>query len=58
MRRLAARVPRPKLHMIRFHGVLAPHAATQDAIFAEHTTSSREQVIRHAKVSAGTRRPT
>src|SRR5215831_904837 len=26
MRRLAALVPRPRLHLIRFHRVLAPHA--------------------------------
>ena len=26
MKRLAARVPRPRLHLIRFHGVLAPNA--------------------------------
>ncbi len=26
LQRLAALVPRPRLHLIRFHGVLAPHA--------------------------------
>ena len=26
MQRLAALVPRPRLHLIHFHGVLAPHA--------------------------------
>jgi hypothetical protein len=26
MQRLAARVPRTRLHLIRFHGVLAPNA--------------------------------
>jgi hypothetical protein len=26
MQRLAALVPRPRLHLIRYHGVLAPHA--------------------------------
>src|SRR3954467_564927 len=26
MQRLAGLVPRPRLHLIRFHGVLAPHA--------------------------------
>jgi hypothetical protein len=25
-------VPRPRLHLIRFHGVLAPHAAPRAAI--------------------------
>jgi len=29
MQRLAALVPRPRLHLIRFHGALAPHALRQ-----------------------------
>jgi hypothetical protein len=32
MQRLAALVPRPRLHLIRFHGVLAPHAMLRAAI--------------------------
>jgi hypothetical protein len=32
MPRLAALVPRPRLHLIRFHCVLAPHAALRAAI--------------------------
>jgi hypothetical protein len=32
MQRLAALVPRPRLHLIRFHGVLAPHATLRAAI--------------------------
>lgn len=32
MQRLAALVPRPRLHLIRFHGVLAPHAKSRVAI--------------------------
>jgi hypothetical protein len=32
MQRLAALVPRPRLHLIRFHGVLAPHAKLRSAI--------------------------
>ena len=32
MQRLAALVPRPRLHLIRFHGVLAPHAGLRAAI--------------------------
>ena len=41
MQRLAALVPRPRLHLIRFHGVLAPHAKLRAAIVpspAENTT--------------------
>ena len=32
MQRLAALVPRPRLHLIRFQGVLAPHAKLRAAI--------------------------
>ncbi len=32
LQRLAALVPRPRLHLIRFHGVLAPHAALRAQI--------------------------
>lgn len=32
MQRLAALVPRPRLHLIRFHGVLAPNAGLRGAI--------------------------
>ncbi len=32
MQRLAALVPRPRLHLIRFHGVLAPNATLRPKI--------------------------
>ena len=32
MQRLAALVPRPRLHLLRFHGVLAPNARLRAAI--------------------------
>jgi Putative transposase len=32
MQRLAALVPRPRLHLIRFHGVLAPNATLRSAV--------------------------
>ena len=32
LQRLAALVPRPRLHLIRFHGVLAPHATLRTQI--------------------------
>jgi hypothetical protein len=41
MQRLAALVPRPRLHLIRFHGVLAPNAKLRSDIIpspAEHAT--------------------
>ena len=34
MQRLAALVPRPRLHLIRFHGVLAPQARLREAAVA------------------------
>jgi hypothetical protein len=39
---MAALVPRPRLHLIRFHGVLAPHAKLRAAIVpipAQRTTA-------------------
>jgi hypothetical protein len=41
MQRLAALVPLPRLHLIRFHGVLAPNAKLRSEIIpnpAEHAT--------------------
>jgi hypothetical protein len=35
MQRLAALVPRPRLHLIRFHGVLAPNAKLRAAVIAQ-----------------------
>ena len=32
MQRLAALVPRPRLHLIRFHGVLAPNAKLRSLV--------------------------
>ncbi|MDQ3566384.1 MAG: transposase [Pseudomonadota bacterium] len=40
MQRLAARVPRPRLHLIRFHGVLAPNAKHRSAIVASAPVSA------------------
>ena len=46
LQRLAALVPRPRLHLIRFHGVLAPNAALRAQIVPEEadqtTVSSHE----------------
>ena len=35
MQRLAALVPRPRLHLIRFHGVLAPSSTTSAKVRAQ-----------------------
>ena len=42
MQRLAALVPRPRLHLIRFHGVLAPHAKLRAAIVPTPADNSAE----------------
>jgi hypothetical protein len=44
MQRLAAPVPRPRLHLIRFHGVLAPNAKLRAQV-----VSSRAQLMRDAQ---------
>ena len=50
MQRLAALVPRPRLHLIRFHGVLAPHARLRAAIVPvpAHTTTAHAADCAHA----------
>ncbi|MFN8751778.1 MAG: transposase [Betaproteobacteria bacterium] len=35
MQRLAALVPRPRLHLIRYHGVLAPNAKLRGAVIPQ-----------------------
>ncbi len=45
MQRLAALVPRPRLHLIRFHGVLAPNAGLRAAIvpgLPQNTSAAEE----------------
>ena len=48
MQRLAALVPRPRLHLIRFHGVLAPHAALRAAIVPSPAQQATEHAVDHA----------
>ena len=40
LQRLAALVPRPRLHLIRFHGVLAPNAKLRSAIVPSASTEA------------------
>ena len=42
MQRLAALVPRPRLHLIRFHGVLAPHANLRAQIVPSEPVNAHE----------------
>ena len=48
MQRLAALVPRPRLHLIRFHGVLAPNARRRAAIVPGPAQKPSEQADEHA----------
>ena len=47
MQRLAALVPRPRLHLIRFHGVLAPNAKLRAAIVPSPPESTGEHAAGH-----------
>jgi len=42
MQRLAAQVPRPRLHLIRFHGVLAPNAKLRPLVVPQAPRSREE----------------
>ena len=48
MQRLAALVPRPRLHLIRFHGVLAPNAGLRAAIVPGPPQNTSEPADEHA----------
>jgi hypothetical protein len=52
MQRLAALVPRPRLHLIRFHGVLAPHAKLRAAIIPQPVQNDGAPVHEHAHSQA------
>ena len=49
MQRLAALVPRPKLHLIRFHGVLAPHANLRAQIVPSKPLNAHQACDHHAQ---------
>lgn len=48
MHRLAALVPHPRLHLIRFRGVLAPHATLRAAIIPSPAHHATEHAADHA----------
>ena len=48
IQRLAALVPRPRLHLIRFHGVLAPNAGLRAAIVPGPPENTNEPAGEHA----------
>jgi hypothetical protein len=53
MQRLAALVPRPRLHLIRFHGVLAPNAGLRAAIVPGQKPSEHAEEHAHASARRG-----
>jgi hypothetical protein len=55
MQRLAALVPRPRLNLIRFHGVLAPHAQLRPKIVPNGSPGSTIMPEEHTE---GDRQPT
>jgi Putative transposase len=48
MQRLPALVPRPRLHLIRFHGVLAPNAKVRCEIIPSPAEHAMEHSTDHA----------
>ncbi|MCA3144912.1 MAG: transposase [Rhodocyclaceae bacterium] len=48
MKRLAARVPRPGLHLIRYHGVLAPNAKLRGAVIPQPAQRDNAPALEHA----------
>ena len=52
MQRLAALVPRPRLHLIRCHGVLAPNAGLRAAIVPGTAGKPGEHPEEHARAPA------
>ena len=49
MQRLAALVPRPRLHLIRFHGVLAPNAKLRSQVVPKPTHDAAAHTCEHAQ---------
>ena len=53
MQRLAALVPRPRLHLIRFHGVLAPNAKLRSLVVPQGQGREVPQQAAEAAAAAG-----
>ena len=51
LQRLAALAPRPRLHLIRFHGVLAPNARLRPGIIPNVPVNVNTPSADHAEVS-------
>jgi hypothetical protein len=51
MQRLAALVPRPRLHLIRFHGVLAPNAKLRAAVIPQPAQKDSAPAHEHGQAA-------
>lgn len=56
LQRLAALVPRPRLHLIRFHGVLAPNAALRSQIVPAESDQATASSIADGEAPAASTR--
>ena len=52
LQRRAALVPPPRRHLIRFHGVLAPHAELRAQMVARPTEDASEHAADHVHMHA------
>jgi hypothetical protein len=52
MQRLAALVPRPRLHLVRFHGVLAPNAKWRSKVVPQASDESKSLTATAAATAA------
>ena len=52
MQRLVALVPRPRLHLTRFHGVLAPNAGLRAAVVPGPVRQPSQHAKEHAHLAA------
>jgi len=53
MQRLAVLVPRPRLHLIQFHGLLAPNATLRKAVVPDPTATAAVHASDRAHPPAG-----
>ncbi len=52
--RLAALVPRPRSHLVRYHGLFAPHAKHRHYIVDSHPSSPAPEHTKHTSESLPT----
>jgi len=57
MQRLAALVPRPRLHLIRFHGVLAPNAKLRPLVVPQEPAETEQSTEAECEIEPAQARP-